>query len=136
MVIFMKKISNTSARLQEYIDLTGLKQVDILDRCKPYEDETTKITKTHLSQYISGKIEPKQKRLEVLAKALDVDEVWLMGYDVPMKETSHDDFRQEMFDEERVLFDYKHLSESSKETVRNIIKALKSQDENQKSNDD
>lgn len=38
-----------------------------------------------MSQYISGAFKPKQKRTYLLAQALDVDEAWLMGYDVPME---------------------------------------------------
>ena len=36
-----------------------------------------------LSQYLSGKFQPKQAKLTVLALALNVSEAWLMGYDVP-----------------------------------------------------
>ncbi len=38
-----------------------------------------------MSQYIKGTFEPKQDRVELLAKALQVSEAWLMGYDVPME---------------------------------------------------
>ncbi len=34
-----------------------------------------------ISQYKSGKYEPKQDRLEAFAKTLDISEAWLMGYD-------------------------------------------------------
>jgi transcriptional regulator with XRE-family HTH domain len=43
----------------------------------------TGITKSSISQYVSGKFEPKQKALYALAKALNVSEAWLMGYSVP-----------------------------------------------------
>lgn len=36
-----------------------------------------------MSQYLHGSFEPKQQNLYALAKALDVSEAWLMGYDVP-----------------------------------------------------
>lgn len=36
-----------------------------------------------LSQYIAGKVQPKQYKLTILALALDVSETWLMGLDVP-----------------------------------------------------
>ncbi len=35
-----------------------------------------------ISQYKSGRYEPKQDRLEKFAKILEVNEAWLMGYDV------------------------------------------------------
>ena len=47
--------------------------------------EKTKIPKSAISQYLSGAFEPKQDRLHIIANALDVDPVWLMGYDVPME---------------------------------------------------
>lgn len=63
-----------------------LRQVDILEKAKPFcEMYGVKIGRNDLSQYVSGKVEPGQKKLTVLGRALDVNEVWLMGYDVPME---------------------------------------------------
>ncbi len=45
----------------------------------------TGIPKSAMSQYIKGSFEPKQNRVYLISKALDVSEAWLMGYDVPMK---------------------------------------------------
>lgn len=45
----------------------------------------TGLSKAQLSQYTNGKYEAKQKALYILAQALDVNEAWLMGYDVPME---------------------------------------------------
>ena len=45
----------------------------------------TGISRGSLSQYISGKFNPKQDRLYVLAKHLRVSPLWLMGIDVPME---------------------------------------------------
>lgn len=45
----------------------------------------TGIGKSSISTYISGEYEPKQKNLYRLAKALEVNEAWLMGYDVDME---------------------------------------------------
>ena len=42
-----------------------------------------KINKSDISQYISGKVKPGQEKLSMLGMALDVNETWLMGYDVP-----------------------------------------------------
>ena len=62
----------------------GLKQVDILEACKPYcERYGVQLKKNDLSQYVSGKVEPKQDKLSILGMALNVNEVWLMGYNVP-----------------------------------------------------
>lgn len=80
----MKK--TTAERLQEIMDIRGLKQADIVRLCQPYAEKLgTKFQKSALSQYISGRNEPNQYKLTVLALALNVNESWLMGYDVPME---------------------------------------------------
>ena len=85
------KISNTSKRLKQIMEAMNLKQVDILNKAKPIcEEYDIKLSKTDLSQYVSGKVEPGAEKLTVLAKALDVQETWLMGYDVDMK--NHNDY--------------------------------------------
>ncbi|MDO4564812.1 MAG: XRE family transcriptional regulator [Clostridia bacterium] len=43
----------------------------------------TGLGRNAISQYVSGKFEPKQTALYKIAKVLDVSEAWLMGYDVP-----------------------------------------------------
>lgn len=48
--------------------------------------EKTKIPKSAMSQYVSGAFKPKQERTYLIAKALNVNEAWLMGYeDVSME---------------------------------------------------
>jgi len=64
-------------RLQKAMDKKGLKQIDIVNK--------TKIDKTLINKYLSGVSEAKQDNLELLANALDTNEVWLMGYDVPFE---------------------------------------------------
>lgn len=74
----------TTDRLNQLILERNLKQVDILDLCKPYcKKYNVKLNKNDLSQYISNKYSPSQEKLSILSMALKVNEVWLMGYDVP-----------------------------------------------------
>ena len=80
----MKRKSNTSIRLKEIMQEKGLKQVDILKQAKPYcKKYDTPLNRNDLSQYISGKIEPGQKKLMILSETLNVSPAWLMGLDVP-----------------------------------------------------
>lgn len=67
---------STSKRMKKAMDIRGMKQVDLVEK--------TGLGKSAISQYISGKYESKQKAVYLIAKALDVNEVWLMGHDVPM----------------------------------------------------
>lgn len=77
------RISNTAERLKEIMEKYGLRQADVLRRCEKYCDQFgVKMQRNDISQYISGKVEPSQRKLSVLAMALNVTEPWLMGYDV------------------------------------------------------
>lgn len=81
----MKKYT-TSDRLRQIMNDRNLKQIDIINLAKPYcEKYGIKLGRNDLSQYVSGKVEPGQYKLYVLGQALNVNEAWLMGYEVPME---------------------------------------------------
>ncbi len=76
--------SSTSQRLKQIMLERNLRQVDILEKSKPYQRELgVKMGRSALSQYVTGKSKPDDKKLSLLSKTLDVSETWLMGYDVP-----------------------------------------------------
>lgn len=78
------KRENTSSRLKQIMVERNLRQVDILKLTEPYcRKYNVKMNKSDISQYCSGKTEPNQDKLFVLGKALQVNEAWLMGFDVP-----------------------------------------------------
>ncbi len=82
------KVSNTSERLRLFLQMSGLRQVEFLNRLDPYcRMHGVKFGKSHLSLYLSGKAEPKQDKLSIIGMAFNVNEAWLMGYDVPMEAT-------------------------------------------------
>ena len=58
-------------QLQKAMEAKGITQAELCKR--------TGITKSALSQYLSGSFKPKQKRTYLLAKALNVNEAWLIG---------------------------------------------------------
>ena len=62
-------------RLKEAMERVGMNQVEL--------SRKSGITKSGITQYVSGKYEAKQEALYLIAKALDVNEAWLMGHDVP-----------------------------------------------------
>lgn len=85
----MMKKSNTAERLRLIMEQRNLRQVDILALTKPFCDQyNVKLGKNDLSQYVNGKVEPGQTKLTILGLALNVDESWLMGLDVPMDRKS------------------------------------------------
>lgn len=63
-----------SERLRQGLEMRNMKPVDLCSK--------TGISKSRISQYLKGNFKAKQDSLYLLAKALDVSEAWLMGYDV------------------------------------------------------
>ena len=73
---FMKK-ENSQIRLKKIMSDRGLRQVDILEKSKPFQDKLgIKMSKTHLSNYINGKSNPDQQKLILLSQTLGVSEPW------------------------------------------------------------
>lgn len=106
MLLFSKeeitvKASNTANRLKQIMDERHLKQIDILNACVPFcKKYGIKMNKSDLSQYISGKAEPSQNKLFILGSALNVNETWLMGFDVSPKRNNCEDLNTPKFDSE------------------------------------
>lgn len=71
--------SSCAERIKLALSLKDLSQSEL---CR-----MTEISKSTMSQYLSGKYEPSQLKTEIIARALNVSEAWLMGYDVPMERT-------------------------------------------------
>ena len=70
-----------------------LKQALLIKEMKPIElSEKTGIPKAAISQYMSGYAKPKSDRIYLISNALDINEAWLMGYDVPIEQTHNISF--------------------------------------------
>ena len=76
----MKLISDFAERLRIALDFRNMKATEL--------SALTGINKSTISQYLSKEYEPKRDRLELFAKTLNVNEAWLIGYDVPMEISS------------------------------------------------
>lgn len=75
----LNRIATTSQRLKLAMDMAHKKQSDLA--------EATGLNKATISRYVAGRHEPKADAISRLASALDVAEMWLWGYDVPMERT-------------------------------------------------
>ena len=74
----MKEKAELKDRLLMALEIREKKAVDL--------SRDLKIPKSAISQYLSGARTPQDsKRLYAMASYLDVDEAWLMGFDVPME---------------------------------------------------
>lgn len=63
-------------RIREALQIRNMKQVEL--------SEKTGIAKGTINNWLNNRYQPKQTPLVKMAKALDVSELWLAGYDVPM----------------------------------------------------
>lgn len=99
-------------RIRQGMELRGMKAVDLV--------QATGIGKSAISQYISGKYEPKQVAIHKIAKALNVSEAWLMGYDVPMQRV--EEIKTVVTREEKAFLDlFNSLDSADKENLKNYI---------------
>ena len=73
----MQIVETFQNRLKEAMQLRNIKQVDLVEK--------TGLDKTLINKYLSGISNARQQKLTLLADALNVNEVWLMGYDVPIQ---------------------------------------------------
>ncbi len=71
----MKLVDTFGNRLQKALEDSNMKQVDLVEK--------TGLDKTLINKYLAGLMKAKQDKLTILAEALNVNEVWLMGYDIP-----------------------------------------------------
>lgn len=67
-------MSDIGERIKEGLRMRDMIQADLVEK--------TGLPKSAISSYINGKYEPKQNAIYLIAKALGVNEAWLMGYDV------------------------------------------------------
>lgn len=85
-----EQITSAANRIKEALNLRGMKQVEL--------SEKSGINRPSISCYVSGKYEPKQEALYKMGKALDVSEMWLAGYDVPMERPAYQKENDELID--------------------------------------
>lgn len=71
------QVATIADRLRLAMKIRNMKQVDLVRK--------TGINRSAICRYLSGEYEPKNKPIYELARALDVSEQWLMGYDAPME---------------------------------------------------
>ena len=116
-----------SERIREALSIRGIKQIQLA--------EMTGINKGAISSYLSGKYEPKQHNIALMAKVLNVNEYWLAGQDVSMQPDVALPVDDELYgyleelknrSEMRMLFQLaKNATKSDVETAVKIIEALK-----------
>lgn len=67
-----------SKRLKYAMEIRNVKQVEL--------SKAIGISKTNMTYYISGKNKPREDKINLIAKELNVNPIWLLGYNVPMEQ--------------------------------------------------
>lgn len=106
-----------AARLKKALSIRNMTQSEL--------SQKTKIPKSALSEYLKGLYDPKQDRLLILSEALNVDPVWLMGFDVPIEQdkkkiSPHEPVTE---GEKLVLELFRQIPEDQQPVVLAMIKA-------------
>ena len=110
----MKK--TISQRIKEGLEIRGMKQSELVEK--------TGIGKSSISTYISGAYEPKQRNIYKIAKALNVNEAWLIGLDVEMDRISTVNKLEVTQDELNLLNNYKKLNSLGKTEANKRVEEL------------
>lgn len=119
----LQKVSTISERLQNAMDERKIKQIDLA--------RVADVNQGALSRYLKGSYEPKSATIYKLALALDVSDMWLEGYDVPMERSQKQkeiDFKNNLYkkiaqdmDLLKTISQYYNLSEEKQKTIRDLV---------------
>ena len=107
-----RRVSTFADRLKEFMDMNGIKSIDLAKRFH--------VSRSTISQYVNGQVIPKRDRLVLIADALNINPLWLMGYDVPIdvQNFDSDDLTQ---DERHIIKAYRNASEEIRAAVRAVL---------------
>lgn len=103
-------------QLKKAMQQKGISQTELCKR--------TGISKGAMSQYLSGKFKPKQSRTFLIAKALNVSEAWLMGFDnadMNRHETQKDESAFHLTDHEKDVVIAYRQQPSMQEAVDRLL---------------
>ena len=114
----MKLISDFAERLRIALNSRNMKATEL--------SELSNINKSTISQYLSKEYEPKRDRIELFAKILNVNEAWLIGYDIPMEKNNQKDliieYENIKMTTSTLMFNGRPASENDKIELERILK--------------
>lgn len=73
----MKPIDTFQNRLEKALKIRNIKPVEL--------HEKTGISESLLSKYLSGNAIARQRKISLISDALNINPIWLMGYDISME---------------------------------------------------
>ena len=97
--MYQEPIESCAKRIRKALSIRNMTQSELCRR--------TKIATSAMSEYIKGLYDPKQDKIYIMAQALNVDPVWLMGFDVPMEK-----------EDKKISLDELQLTEGEKALIK------------------
>ena len=116
--MYQEPIESCAKRIRKALSIRNMTQSELCRR--------TKIATSAMSEYLKGLYEPKQDKIYIMSQALNVDPVWLQGFDVPMENEQKKDAPREvgLTESEQVVLDlFRQIPEDQQGIVLNMIKA-------------
>ena len=114
------KPSCSQERLRILMEHFQLNQTELSKR--------TGVGRSAIGNYLSGLREPKQDALYMLSNPFNINPVWLMGFDVPMFNSTDDEINEAFGaivvhdDAKRVMEAYIQADDMTKEMVKRLLK--------------
>ena len=112
-----KRVAETPQRLKEALAKANMKQADL--------SRATGIDKGSIHHYLTGTYEPKADPINKMAIALNVNEMWLWGYDVPMEREKKPTDNDRLSENVKALIDFaKTVPEDKVDLVLKVMRSI------------
>ena len=114
--MYKEKTETCGKRIEKALTIRKMKQADL---CK-----LAHIPKSSLSLYLREAYEPKKDRIYEMANVLNVSEMWLWGYDVPMeREEIAAPNSMTLTDSEKIMLDlFRRIPESQQNVLIQMVR--------------
>lgn len=111
----MNKIESCGRRIEKALRIRNMKQSQL--------SKLANIPKSSLSLYLKGAYEPKQDKIYTMAKALNVSDAWLMGYDVDMERYNNNSNNIELTESENAMIElFRQIPDNQQKILMQILR--------------
>ena len=116
-----KLVETCAVRLKKALDMRNMRATELCEK--------TNVPKSAISHYLKGSFVPKQDRAYILAKALNVNPAWLMGFDAPVEIEEEKTKEKDLSNEELLMLKlFRQIpGDRKKEALQLLEVALKMQ---------
>lgn len=114
----------SSKRLRQILDEKGIKQIELVEMCKPYawkteDGKTIEVNKYDVNQYLSGRYGPDTFKAAIIGQALGLNPLWIMGLPVPKQDDAG------LTEDQKALIEAARRADPEQaKTFRKVLEAL------------